>query len=207
MEIEQRCMVSYLHRKGMKLPAIAPELAEVHHKDAFDGKEWNIGYMRLNYIVLIWVIDRVPADPSWRYRCSNSTSLGSWAMVFGSNNRWVPQDSCVDGASPSNHFSQHGKPTIQMGSSFSCWRFESKTIGGCPTASRCPAGTREMPFLSSNYRKWGTGLPGHEVRGYLASGWRRTTSPCQKDNCKIKVHAGCFLGNSRDRALLLAPKR
>jgi hypothetical protein len=28
-------------------------------------------------------------------------------MVFGSNNRLVPQDFWVDGASPSDHFSQH----------------------------------------------------------------------------------------------------
>jgi hypothetical protein len=33
--------------------------------------------------------------PSWRYWCSNSACLGSWAMVFGSNNRWVPRDFCV----------------------------------------------------------------------------------------------------------------
>jgi hypothetical protein len=30
MEIEQRYMVSYLHRKGMKLPAIVAELAAVY---------------------------------------------------------------------------------------------------------------------------------------------------------------------------------
>jgi hypothetical protein len=36
MEIEQRYMVSYLHRKGMKLPAIVAELTVVSHEDAFD---------------------------------------------------------------------------------------------------------------------------------------------------------------------------
>jgi hypothetical protein len=36
MEIEQRYMVSYLHRKGMKLLAIVPELAAVYQEDAFD---------------------------------------------------------------------------------------------------------------------------------------------------------------------------
>jgi hypothetical protein len=36
MEIEQRYVVSYLHRKGMKLPAIVAEFATVYHGDAFD---------------------------------------------------------------------------------------------------------------------------------------------------------------------------
>jgi hypothetical protein len=36
MEIEQRYVVSYLHRKGMILPAIIAELAAVSHEDAFD---------------------------------------------------------------------------------------------------------------------------------------------------------------------------
>jgi hypothetical protein len=36
MAIEQRYVVSYLRRKGMKLPAIVAELAAVCHKDAFD---------------------------------------------------------------------------------------------------------------------------------------------------------------------------
>jgi hypothetical protein len=36
MEIEQKDVVSYLHRKGMKLPAIVTEPAAVHHDDAFD---------------------------------------------------------------------------------------------------------------------------------------------------------------------------
>jgi hypothetical protein len=36
LEIEQRYVVSYLHRKGMKLPAIVAERAAVYHKDAFD---------------------------------------------------------------------------------------------------------------------------------------------------------------------------
>jgi hypothetical protein len=34
MEIEQRDVVSYLHRKGMKPPAIVAELAEPYHEDA-----------------------------------------------------------------------------------------------------------------------------------------------------------------------------
>jgi hypothetical protein len=36
MEIEQRYVVSYLHCKGMKLPAIVTEGAAVYHGDAFD---------------------------------------------------------------------------------------------------------------------------------------------------------------------------
>jgi hypothetical protein len=36
MEIEQRYVVTYIHRKGMKLPAIVAELAAVYHEDAFD---------------------------------------------------------------------------------------------------------------------------------------------------------------------------
>jgi hypothetical protein len=35
--------VSYLHREGMKLPAIVTELAAVYHEDAFDenrAKYW-----------------------------------------------------------------------------------------------------------------------------------------------------------------------
>jgi hypothetical protein len=36
VEIQQRYVVSYLHRKGMKLPAIVAELAAVYHEDAFD---------------------------------------------------------------------------------------------------------------------------------------------------------------------------
>jgi hypothetical protein len=35
-EIEQRYVVSYPHRKGMKLPAIVAELAAVYHEDAFE---------------------------------------------------------------------------------------------------------------------------------------------------------------------------
>jgi hypothetical protein len=153
-----------------------------------------------------WPTELRPTS-SWRYRCSNSASLGSWAMVFDSNNRWAPQDSRVDGAYPSNRFSQLEKPIFQMGSSFSGWLFEGKTSGGCPTASRRPAGTREMPFSRSNYKRWDMDLPWHEARDYLAAGWRRTTSPCQKDNCRRKAHADCFLGNSRDHTPLLASKR
>jgi hypothetical protein len=36
MEIEQRYMVSSLHRKGMQLPALVAELAAVYHEEAFD---------------------------------------------------------------------------------------------------------------------------------------------------------------------------
>jgi hypothetical protein len=36
MEIEQRSVVNYLHRKGMKLPAIVAELTSVCYEDAFD---------------------------------------------------------------------------------------------------------------------------------------------------------------------------
>jgi hypothetical protein len=36
MEIEQRYVARYLHRKGMKLPAIVAELAAVYHEDGFD---------------------------------------------------------------------------------------------------------------------------------------------------------------------------
>jgi hypothetical protein len=36
MEIEQRYVVSHLHCKVMKLPAIIAELAAVYHEDAFD---------------------------------------------------------------------------------------------------------------------------------------------------------------------------
>jgi hypothetical protein len=36
MEIEQRYVVSYLPRKGMKLPAIITERAAVDQEDAFD---------------------------------------------------------------------------------------------------------------------------------------------------------------------------
>jgi hypothetical protein len=35
MEIEQRYAVSYLHRKGIKLPAIVAELAAVYHEETF----------------------------------------------------------------------------------------------------------------------------------------------------------------------------
>jgi hypothetical protein len=36
MKIKQRYMVSYLHHKRLKLPAIVAELAAVYHDDAFD---------------------------------------------------------------------------------------------------------------------------------------------------------------------------
>jgi transposase len=43
MEIEQKYVVSDLHRKGMKLPAILAELAAVYHEDTLDEnivKHW-----------------------------------------------------------------------------------------------------------------------------------------------------------------------
>jgi hypothetical protein len=39
MEFEQRYVVSYLHRKKMKLPPIVVELVVVYHADAFDETE------------------------------------------------------------------------------------------------------------------------------------------------------------------------
>jgi hypothetical protein len=41
MEIEQRYVVSYLHRKGMKLPAIVAELAAVSQEDGLDENRVN----------------------------------------------------------------------------------------------------------------------------------------------------------------------
>jgi hypothetical protein len=38
MEIEQRYVVSYLRRKGMKLPAIVAKPAVVYPEDTFDEK-------------------------------------------------------------------------------------------------------------------------------------------------------------------------
>jgi hypothetical protein len=163
--------------------------------------------MRLSYIVPIWVTDRAPADRLPKISMFEFWKSWKRSMVFGSNDCWVPQDFWIDGASPSDDFSQHEKPTFQMDFSFSWWWFDSKTIGGCLTTCRRPAGTREMPFSRSNYRRWDMGLPWHEGRDCLASGWRRTTGPCQKDNCKRKADADRFLGNSPDRTLLLAPNR
>jgi hypothetical protein len=39
MKIEQRYVVSFLHSKGMKLPAIVTELAAVYRENAFDETE------------------------------------------------------------------------------------------------------------------------------------------------------------------------
>jgi hypothetical protein len=36
MEIQQKYLGSYIHRKAMKLSAIVTELAAVYHEDAFD---------------------------------------------------------------------------------------------------------------------------------------------------------------------------
>jgi hypothetical protein len=43
MEIKQRCVVSYLHCKGMTLPAIVAELTAVYHEDAFDENRVKYG--------------------------------------------------------------------------------------------------------------------------------------------------------------------
>jgi hypothetical protein len=42
MEIEQRYVVSHLHRKGMKPPMIIADLATVYHEDTFD--EYRVKY-------------------------------------------------------------------------------------------------------------------------------------------------------------------
>jgi hypothetical protein len=41
MEIGQRYVVSYLHCREIKLPAIVAELAAVDHEDAFDENRVN----------------------------------------------------------------------------------------------------------------------------------------------------------------------
>jgi hypothetical protein len=43
MDVEQRCVVNYLHRKGMKLPAIVAERASVYHEDGFDENRMKYG--------------------------------------------------------------------------------------------------------------------------------------------------------------------
>jgi hypothetical protein len=51
IEIEQKHVVSSLHRKGMKLPAIVAELAAVYYEDAFDEnrvKYW-LGEIKLRF--------------------------------------------------------------------------------------------------------------------------------------------------------------
>jgi hypothetical protein len=50
MEIEQRYVVSYLHRKGMELPVIVPELAIVYHEDALDenGVKYSLYEIKLH---------------------------------------------------------------------------------------------------------------------------------------------------------------
>jgi hypothetical protein len=145
-------------------------------------------------------------SPSWRYRCSNSASLGSWAMIFGSNDRWVPQV-------PAATVHLHRTTSLNMKSRYFKWALIclmmiwEQNNWRVPTASWRPAGTRKVPFSRSDYRKWDMGLPWHEARDYLASSWRKTIKPCQKDNCKRKAHVDHFLGNSRDRTPLLALER
>jgi hypothetical protein len=41
MDTDQSYVVNYLHRKGMKLPAVVAELAAVYHEDAFDENRMN----------------------------------------------------------------------------------------------------------------------------------------------------------------------
>jgi hypothetical protein len=51
-------------------------------------------------------------------------------MIFDLNDRWVLQDSCVGGVSPSNHFSRHEKSTFQTGSLFSWWWLRANQLEG-----------------------------------------------------------------------------
>jgi hypothetical protein len=53
MEIEQSYVVNCLHRKGMKLPAIAIELAAVYDKGAFNENKIKYWLHEIKYIVLI----------------------------------------------------------------------------------------------------------------------------------------------------------
>jgi hypothetical protein len=55
MEIEDRYLVSYLHRKEMKLPAIIAELAALYHEDAFDECTANALRRQRIEATLIWV--------------------------------------------------------------------------------------------------------------------------------------------------------
>jgi hypothetical protein len=119
MEIEQRDVANCLHRKGMKLPAIVAELAAIDHEDAFDGNK--VKY-RLHEIKQYCsdLSDR-PSSGRRLLKISMLEFCKSWKLShgFGSSDRRVPQDSCVDSAPPSKHLSQREKPTFQMDSSFS----------------------------------------------------------------------------------------
>jgi hypothetical protein len=124
----------------------------------------------------------------------------SWKLSRGLRfERWLSSSRFLRRrCSPSNCFSQHEKPTFQIGSSMSWWWFESKTIGGpqhpldvLQAQERCDLRNR----ITEN-ETW--------VDLDMKSG---TTNPCQKDNCKRKVHTDHFMGNSRDRTRLLDPKR
>jgi hypothetical protein len=99
------------------------------------------------------------ATPSWRYQCSNSASLGSRSMVFGSNDRWVPQDSCVDGASPSNHFSQHKNRHFKCVPHFLYDDLRSKRLDG----------TRQLldVLQAQEWYHFRNLIPGDETRVYL----------------------------------------
>jgi hypothetical protein len=63
-----------------------------------------------------------------------------------------------------------------------------------------------MPFSRSNSRRWDMGLPWHEARDYFAYSSRRTTSPCQKDNCKRKRMPTVFWGIHRSAHYCWLPK-
>jgi hypothetical protein len=39
MEIEQKYLVNYIHRKGMKLPEIVAEMASVYHEEVPNENE------------------------------------------------------------------------------------------------------------------------------------------------------------------------
>jgi hypothetical protein len=77
MEIEQRYVVRYLHRKGLKLPAVIVELAALYHEDAFDEnkmKYW-LQKIKLHHSDLS---DRPSsARPLLKILTSNSASLGN----------------------------------------------------------------------------------------------------------------------------------
>jgi hypothetical protein len=63
MEFEQKYVMSYLHRKGMKFPEIGAVLASVYHEEAFDANRLHVGYTSLSYIVPTFMAGLFPADP------------------------------------------------------------------------------------------------------------------------------------------------
>jgi hypothetical protein len=54
-EIERMYVVSYLHRKGMKLPEIVAELAVVYHENAFDENRVKYWLHEMNLITALLV--------------------------------------------------------------------------------------------------------------------------------------------------------